>query len=80
MLNVNLVAVGDRVPPWLEQRMGLTVAALREARAATFLNGGTDEMVDTLERRRAATGVSYVCAGADHADVLAPVVQRLRGR
>ena len=80
VLNVNLVAVGDRVPPWLEQRMGLTMTALREAGAATFLSGGTDEMVDTLERRRATTGVSYVCAGTDHADVLAPVVERLRGR
>lgn len=80
VLNVNLVAVGDRVPPWLEQRMGLTMGALREARAATVLGGDADEMVDTLERRRATTGVSYVCAGADHADVLAPVVQRLRGR
>lgn len=80
VLNVNLVAVGERVPPWLEQRMGLTMAALREAGAATFLSGGTDEMVDTLQRRRATTGVSYVCAGAEHADLLAPVVERLRGR
>jgi probable F420-dependent oxidoreductase len=80
LLNLNLVAVGDRVPPWLEQRLGLTLDRLRDAGAATYLTGGPQEMADTLVRRREATGVSYVCAGAEHADTLAPVVDLLRGR
>lgn len=80
VLNMNLVAVGDRVPPWLEQRMGLTLERLREAGAATYLTGGPEEMADVLLRRREATGVSYVCAGVEHAETLAPVVDLLRGR
>jgi probable F420-dependent oxidoreductase len=78
-LNVNLSAVGDEVPPWLAEKMGLTMERLVEARAATYLRGTPDDMAQTLVERRERTGVSYVCAGANHAQDLAPVVALLRG-
>ena len=37
-----------------------------------------DDMAETLQQQRAATGISYVSAGVDNADVLAPVVALLR--
>lgn len=79
-LNLNLTAVGDDLPPWLAQRMGLTIEALEAARSAGLLRGTPDEMADTLRRRRESTGISYVCAGADNAERLAPVVALLRGQ
>jgi probable F420-dependent oxidoreductase len=80
VLNQNLAAVGDDLPPWLAQRMGLTIEALRSANAAGLLRGTPVEMAATLLRRRETTGISYVCAGADNADRLAPVVELLRGQ
>jgi alkanesulfonate monooxygenase SsuD/methylene tetrahydromethanopterin reductase-like flavin-dependent oxidoreductase (luciferase family) len=80
VLNTNLGVVGDDIPPWLQERMGLTVEKLRAARAFSHLTGTPDEMAETLQHRREATGVSYVLAGVDNADRLAPVVELLRGR
>ena len=80
VLNMNLTAVGDEIPPWLEQRMGLTIDAMRSANAAGLLQGTPDQMAQTLQRRRDVSGISYVCAGADHAERLAPVVELLRGQ
>jgi alkanesulfonate monooxygenase SsuD/methylene tetrahydromethanopterin reductase-like flavin-dependent oxidoreductase (luciferase family) len=78
-LNLNLTAVGDDIPAWLTQRLGLTVGALQAANAAGMLRGSAPQMAQTLQRLRDATGISYVCAGADHAERLAPVVGLLRG-
>jgi alkanesulfonate monooxygenase SsuD/methylene tetrahydromethanopterin reductase-like flavin-dependent oxidoreductase (luciferase family) len=77
VLNTNLSAVGDDIPPWLQERMGLTVEKLVASGAASHLRGTPDEMADTLRRRRDITGVSYVCAGVDNAERLAPVVALL---
>jgi alkanesulfonate monooxygenase SsuD/methylene tetrahydromethanopterin reductase-like flavin-dependent oxidoreductase (luciferase family) len=79
-LNLNLTAVGDDVPVWLSQRMGVTIERLQAANAAGLLRGTPQEMADTLVRRRESTGVSYICAGADNAQRLAPVVALLAGR
>ncbi|WP_426564019.1 LLM class flavin-dependent oxidoreductase [Angustibacter sp. McL0619] len=80
VLNMNLTCVGDELPPWLAQRMGLTIEALRSANAAGLLTGSADKMAQTLVRRREATGVSYICAGSDNAERLAPVVRLLHGQ
>jgi alkanesulfonate monooxygenase SsuD/methylene tetrahydromethanopterin reductase-like flavin-dependent oxidoreductase (luciferase family) len=80
VLNTNLSVVGDDIPAWLEERMGLTVDKLLAAGAASHLRGTPAEMAETLQRRREITGVSYVCAGVDNADRLAPVVELLKGR
>jgi alkanesulfonate monooxygenase SsuD/methylene tetrahydromethanopterin reductase-like flavin-dependent oxidoreductase (luciferase family) len=79
-LNVNLSAVGDDIPPWLEKRMGVTVEKLVAAGSFAHLRGTPQEMADTLQRRRAATGISSICAGVDNAERLAPVVELLHGR
>ena len=52
--------------------------ALLEAGSAGVLRGSPDDMAETLQQRCAATGISYVSAGVDNADVLAPVVGLLR--
>ena len=80
VLNTNLSAVGDDIPTWLQERIGLTVDKLLAAGAASYLRGTSAEMAETLQRRRELTGVSYVCAGVDNADRLAPVVELLKGR
>jgi alkanesulfonate monooxygenase SsuD/methylene tetrahydromethanopterin reductase-like flavin-dependent oxidoreductase (luciferase family) len=80
VLNTNLSTVGDDVPAWLQERMGLTVEKLLANGAASYLRGTPDEMAETLRRRREVTGVSYVCAGVDNAERLAPVVELLRGQ
>lgn len=79
VLNTNLSAVGDDIPAWLEERMGLTVDKLLATGAASHLRGTPAEMAETLQRRREVTGVSYVCAGVDNADRLAPLLELLKG-
>jgi hypothetical protein len=39
-----------------------------------------DQVVDTLQARRATLGINYVTVQQDRADSFAPVVDRLRGR
>ena len=80
VLNQNLAVVGDSVPPWLEARMGVTLARLESARSAALLRGTARQMADTLQRRREVTGVSYICASVDSAPLLAPVVELLQDR
>jgi len=79
VFNTNLSAVGDDIPSWLQERMGLSVEKLVAAKAFSHLRGTPEEMAETVQRRREVTGVSYVCAGVDNADRLAPVVELLRG-
>jgi probable F420-dependent oxidoreductase len=79
-LNLNLMAVGDRVPRWISAQMGLTAAGLAEAGAISALVGTSDQMCDSLQRRRDALGISYVVVGDELMDALAPVVERIAGR
>jgi probable F420-dependent oxidoreductase len=62
----------------LAARLGLTVDQL-----GTFphaLTGTVDEICETLERRRAEYGLSYITVGSAVSDAFAPVVERLSGR
>jgi probable F420-dependent oxidoreductase len=79
-LNLNLSAVGDDIPEWIAQRMGLTIEALRASNAAGLVRGSPEEMAETLVRRRESTGISFICVGMAYAEQLAPVVSLLRGR
>jgi probable F420-dependent oxidoreductase len=79
-LNLNLMAVGDRVPRHLSMQMGLTAAGLAAAGSVAALTGTTDEMCATLERRREELGISYLMVGDELMDAFAPVVERLAGR
>jgi hypothetical protein len=49
-------------------------------RTAAAITGTTDEMCETLLRRRDTLGISYVMVGDELMDALAPVVERLAGR
>jgi alkanesulfonate monooxygenase SsuD/methylene tetrahydromethanopterin reductase-like flavin-dependent oxidoreductase (luciferase family) len=79
-LNLNVMAVGDRVPRWIATQMGLTAAALAESGSVSALMGTTDQICETLLRRRETLGVSYVVVGDELMESLAPVVERLAGR
>src|SRR5262249_4650338 len=59
-LNLNLMAVGDRVPRQVAARLGLTAADLVKAGAATAVTGSIDQMCETLLRRRERLGLSYL--------------------
>jgi probable F420-dependent oxidoreductase len=79
-LNLNLMAVGQQVPQWIARQMGLTAESLARSGAISALTGTTDEMVETLQRRRESLGISYIAVGDELMDGLAPVVERLAGR
>jgi probable F420-dependent oxidoreductase len=79
-LNLNLMAVGQQVPRWIASQMGLTAESLARSGAISALTGTTDEMVETLQRRRESLGISYIVVGDELMDGLAPAVERLTGR
>ena len=79
-LNMNLMGVGERSHPWMEQRLGLTADKLREIGAVSCLFGTVDDMCDQLEFRRERLGLSYLLVGDAFIDDFAPVVNRLTGR
>ncbi|MFZ0215341.1 MAG: LLM class flavin-dependent oxidoreductase, partial [Candidatus Dormiibacterota bacterium] len=79
-VNLNLMAVGDRVPRYLSAQMGLDAAGLAAANSVAAVTGGTDEMCDTLLRRRRQLGISYLMVGDELMEAFAPVVARLAGR
>jgi probable F420-dependent oxidoreductase len=79
-LNLNLMAVGQQVPRYIASQMGLTAESLARAGAVAALTGSTDEMVETLQRRREKLGISYIAVGDELMEGLAPVVERLTGR
>src|SRR2546423_4323409 len=62
-LNLNLMAVGQQVPRWVASQMGLTAEGLARAGSVSAVTGTTDEMVDTLQRRRERLSVSYIAVG-----------------
>jgi probable F420-dependent oxidoreductase len=79
-LNLNLMAVGEQVPAYVSNQMGLTAHDLLEAGAVTALMGTTDQMCETLIRRRDTLGISYVVVSEEMMGTLVPVVERLSGR
>lgn len=79
-LSVNVSIVGDEVPAWFEQVMGVTGDQLVAAEAVALLRGSVDEMCDLLLRRRDRLGISYVTVNSAYAEAFAPVVERLAGR
>jgi probable F420-dependent oxidoreductase len=79
-LNLNLMAVGQQVPRWIASQMGLRAESLARSGAISALTGTTDEMVETLQRRRERLGISYIVVGDELMEGLAPVVERTAGR
>jgi probable F420-dependent oxidoreductase len=78
-LNVNLMAVGDRVPSFIAQRMGLTANDLAERGSMAAVTGSVDQMCEQLLARRERLGLSYMLVSDELMDAFAPVVERLSG-
>jgi probable F420-dependent oxidoreductase len=79
-LNINLMAVGDRVPQHIAQQMKQDAASLANAGAVSALVGSVDEMCEALQRTRDMLGFSYVMVSDELMDNLAPVVERMSGK
>lgn len=79
-LNMNVLVVGESVPPPIAPIVGDDLAALVEADSMLLLRGTPREMADEIQRRRDAFGFSYVTVNARYADEFAPVVELLDGR
>ncbi|MBV9895361.1 MAG: TIGR03621 family F420-dependent LLM class oxidoreductase [Chloroflexi bacterium] len=78
-LNINLMAVGDRVPYQLAQRMHLTAQDLAQRGSVAAVVGTTEQMCEQLLERRERLGFSYILVSDELMDAFAPVVERLRG-
>ncbi len=78
-LNINLMAVGDRVPYQLAQRLGVSARDLAERGSMAAVTGSTDAMCDQIRERRERLGLSYLLVSDELMDAFAPVVERLSG-
>jgi probable F420-dependent oxidoreductase len=76
---VNMFVVGDEIPPWTRGFIGADHADLVAHDSQTLIRGTVSEMVDELQRRRDAYGVSYISVNAAFFEQFAPVVERLSG-
>ncbi len=79
-LNLNLMAVGGTLPRWIAAQFGARAAHYARSEAVPVLTGDTDAMCETLLRRRASLGISYVMVADELLEVFAPVVARLAGQ
>jgi probable F420-dependent oxidoreductase len=77
---MNLFAVGDEVPPWVQGFTGTDAATLIAHDSLSMLRGDTPAMIDELQRRRDTIGVSYVSVNGAFMEQFAPVVEQLTGR
>lgn len=78
-LNINLMAVADKVPYQLAQRMRLSAQDLVQRGSVAAVAGSTEQMCDQLLARRERLGLSYILVSDELMDALAPVVERLSG-
>lgn len=79
-LAMNIFVVGEEVPPWTKQFMGVDADELIAADALTMLRGDTRQMADELQRRRDRIGTSYISVNAQFLEQFAPVVELLAGK
>jgi probable F420-dependent oxidoreductase len=80
-INVNLMAVGGRIPRYLSASMDpAAVAAFAQSNAVAVLKGETSRMCDRLLELRERLGISYFMVGEELMESLAPVVTRMAGQ
>lgn len=79
-LNMNLVAVGDRLHPAAAARMGVDLEELVRSGSPLVLTGSPEQMAERLLRMREALGISYVTVSDAFVEAFAAVVERLTGR
>jgi probable F420-dependent oxidoreductase len=79
-ININLMAVGGRVPRQIEMGLGADAARqLAESDATPVLKGTLEQMCDRLEWLRGSLSINYVLVADQLMDALAPAVSRLAG-
>ncbi|MEJ3405397.1 LLM class flavin-dependent oxidoreductase [Rathayibacter sp. YIM 133350] len=78
-LSLSVSGVGDDLPQWLRQQMGLTPDGLRRSGAVGLLSGDVELDAEALRRVREQTGISYWTVPGEFATRLAPLVARLSG-
>ena len=79
-LAMNTFVVGDEVPPWTRNFIGVDAETLIAHDSLTMLRGTVDQIADELQRRRETIGVSYVSVSGAFMEQFAPLVERLTGR
>jgi hypothetical protein len=78
-LSINLMGVGDQLPRWIGQQMGLNAKSLAEQGSIAAISGTLEQMCDQLVARRQRLGLSYVLVSDELMDAFAPIVERLHG-
>jgi alkanesulfonate monooxygenase SsuD/methylene tetrahydromethanopterin reductase-like flavin-dependent oxidoreductase (luciferase family) len=78
-LLMNVFVVGDEMPAWMQQFLGVDAATLIAHDSLSMLRGSAQEMADELQRRRDAFGTSYVAVNGAFIERFAPVVELLAG-
>ncbi|NUS43610.1 MAG: LLM class flavin-dependent oxidoreductase, partial [Mycobacteriaceae bacterium] len=68
-----VTGIGDALPFWLAERLGLDAEALRAAGAAGLLPADPAAIADTLRRRRAEYGIDEIIVPGELAPAFAPV-------
>ncbi|MEU1426117.1 LLM class flavin-dependent oxidoreductase [Nocardia sp. NPDC005746] len=76
--SLQLVAIGEILPPYLSKFRGLSVDRLRAAGAAALLPADPGAAAELLERRREKLGIDEILVPGDLADAFAPVIDRSR--
>ncbi|MGW4352684.1 LLM class flavin-dependent oxidoreductase [Nocardia sp. NPDC004582] len=76
--SLQLVAVGDILPPFMSKFMGVTLEQLRAADAAVLLPADPAAAAELLEHRREKLGIDEVLVPGDLTDAFAPVLARFR--
>lgn len=77
---LNVVVLGDTMPPAMERIAGVGAAALVEGGSQLVLRGTPREIAEDLLRRREEVGYSYVVLNAQFAEEFAPVIELLKDR
>jgi probable F420-dependent oxidoreductase len=79
-LSINLMGVGDQVPRWIGQQLGLTARLLAERGSIAAISGSLEQMCQQLVDRRQRLGLSYVLVSDELMEAFAPIVERLSGK
>jgi alkanesulfonate monooxygenase SsuD/methylene tetrahydromethanopterin reductase-like flavin-dependent oxidoreductase (luciferase family) len=80
-VHVNVAAVAetaDAVPEWVGRMVGGDARAMAAAGGIAFLLGDPGQIAETLRRRRADLGISYIGVSGLFMDRFAPVIAELR--
>lgn len=76
--SLQLVAIGDALPPFMSKFMGVTLEQLREANAAALLPADPAAAAELLEHRREKLGIDETLVPGDLSEAFAPVLNRFR--